>query len=59
MSNAINNDTTDNQDNFIEWNILEIGTLKNTNNIGELKYDRKYISSNDRDKSQYIFLKIV
>ena len=46
------NDATDNQDNFIESETLEIGPLKNSSKTGQLKDDRKYISSNDFDKLQ-------
>ena len=48
----INDDTTENQDNLIESEILEIGTLKYASKSGQLKYDTKYILSNDNDKLQ-------
>ena len=50
---------TDNQDNLIEQEIMEIVRLEIASALGELKDDRKYISSNDVDKSKDNFLQIV
>ena len=56
-STIIKKGTTENQDNLIESDILEIGTLKGASRIGQLKDDGKYISSNDVDRLQDNFLK--
>ena len=58
ISDKINNNATENLDNFIESDILKVGPLINTSKIGKLKDDRKYISSNDVDKLQNNLLTI-
>ena len=59
ISNTINNDITDNKTTLNEPKILEILPLKNASKIEQLKDDRKYISSNNVDKLQDNFIKIV
>ena len=39
----IKNYSTENQENRIESEILDMGPLKNANKIRQIKYDRKYI----------------
>ena len=55
----INNDTTNNQNNWIESEILKIGPLKDASKTVQLKDDRKYISINNVDKLQDNLLNII
>ena len=57
-SEIINNDTTDNQGNLIESDIFKNWPLKDNSSIGQMKDDRRYISSNEDEKLQDNFLKI-
>ena len=59
ISNHMNNDTNDNQDNLIEFDSFEIGPLKNASKIRQLKDDKKYISSNYVEKYKIISLKLL
>ena len=58
-SQIFHNDITDNQDNFIESDMLKFSPQKDTSTMVQLKDDSKYISSNDVDKLHDTFLTVV
>ena len=49
ITNSIQKDTFENQDNLNNSEILEIGGIKHGGKIWKLKYNKNYVSGNDGD----------
>ena len=45
-TNSMQNDTSDNQDDWNDSKFLEIGGFKHSDKIGKLKYDKMYVLGN-------------